>query len=151
MPRGVGQQIRQDAVEHEPVDDGREVVRATSSVNGVPSATAPRTISLERLCGRRAASGRPDDAGVEPREVEELFEQPPQPLALLDARAQELLPDVGARASLSRWASVVRTPYTEAAGVRSSCDAIATKFALSWSSMQDLLVEACALDRERDA
>ena len=35
--------------------------------------------------------------------------------------------------------------------MRSSCDATATKFALSWSSANNLLVEARPFDRERDA
>ena len=68
---------------------------------------------LARLIERRADDERlrvhRDDAGIEPPEVEELFQQVPQPFALLHNGAKQFVAYVGDR-SLSRRASVVRTP-----------------------------------------
>ena len=73
---------------------------------------------------------------VEAREVQQLLEQPTgggRP-ARTPIAQQLLAQSRSSQLSGPARTSVLRTPYTEVAGVRSSCEAIATKFSFSWSS-----------------
>ena len=79
----VRDEVGDDALEHERVDDGGEIVR---DVELDQIGLGERAVDDVRQGGSQYERPRldVDRSRVEPREVEQLLEQPPEALALLD-------------------------------------------------------------------
>ena len=90
VTRGVDEEVRDDAVEHEPIGDGREIDRHIELARVPGDEGAARDLA-EHACELRGASDRPYRRRVEAREVEQLLKQAAEPLALLDADPEQLV------------------------------------------------------------
>ena len=149
VARRVDQEVGDDAIEHEAVGDDREVVRYVD-LDGRARPAARRRRSRRGRSPARAASARRGRRGS--RDVTGRAAPRAGAAGARPARPRRATALCAAPRQLLRRAraSVVRTPYTDAAGVRSSCDAIATKFAFNSIELHRLLVEPRPLDRQRD-
>ena len=144
----VRHQVRDDALEHERIDDGGEIVRDVEIDRVRRGQGAVDDVGEGRLQHDRPRLDG-DGARVETREVEQLLEQRPETLALLDADAQQLLAQllVQVRAPLGqRLEYAVDGGRRRAQLVRGDGDEVQ----LQLVELDQLLVQLRPLDGDRD-
>ena len=142
---GVRDEVRDDALEHERVDDGGEIL-GDVELDPSDAGRAPWTTSRERGLQHDRPRLDGDRARVETREVEQLLEQPPQPLALLDPDAEQLVAQLlgQLRAAVGeRLEDAVDGGRRRAQLVRGDGDEVQ----LELVELDQLLVQLRALDR----